>query len=176
MIDRLARLYSYGNSLPPIELDEVIERGERLAKDDLLNFAIHARRLLTIAEAIHLAPKAQVPTYKFGEEESKIEVIKSNSPVDVWRIINTIVHHDRLFFLNSSFAVRIYTLGKIDEGDFLRSNRDSMLPMIVVASDKVKPFSFELKEFVNIFYDGVVSPLVEFLSSKGVYVEMNIRE
>ncbi len=176
MIDRLARLYSYGNCKPPLGLDEVSESGERLAKDDLLNFAIHSRRLLTIVGKVSLATSVQIPTFKFKDEGSKIEKVKSNSPLDVWRVINTIVHHEKLEILNSSFRIRLYTTGQVRDVDALRKNADSLIPLILVSSDQVRPFCFELREFVRIFYEHVADPLIEYLSDKGVYVELTMRE
>ena len=58
-MDRLARLYLFANSAPSEDEIEIQERSERLAKDDLLNFSVHCRRLFEITKAFPLAKASE---------------------------------------------------------------------------------------------------------------------
>jgi hypothetical protein len=175
-IDRLTRLHAYGNSLATKEQNEIIDRSEKLAKDDLLNLSIHARRLLTLSEGVDLAKKTKIPIAKFVKaDDDKISIIEERSEFDLWRIINTIVHHDRLLILNSSFRVRLYVF-PVPQEKINYMERAPLFPAIAVGSDQVALICFMLARFVDLFYLEVIDPLIERLSDKQIYLEASMRE
>jgi hypothetical protein len=174
MLDRLARLHSFGNSLPSSD-SELSERAERLAKDDLLNFSIHCRRLLTIAGQIKLASKAKVLSTKFVQGAHPANMMVEREPsTDIWKIINTIMHHDFLKVINSSFDVDLYIFNKGREA--LGSPLTPLRPVVILKSDKVSFLGFKIATFVDLFCEEVLEDLVDALSEGGVYVEMDMRE
>ncbi len=175
-IDRLARLYSFANSAPSDGETEIQERSERLAKDDLLNFSVHCRRLVDITKAFPLAKAVRIPTCRFEKKTNSLLERSTQKPGEtVWKIINASVHHDIMQIWTSSWDVDTYVFS-IEPVKVLTTPRKRFRPVVILRSDKVKMICFELRIFVKKIGEEMFEPLVEALSSKGVYVELDMRE
>jgi len=174
-IDRLTRLYSFGYGLLPHDWGELCDRAERLAKDDLLNLAIHSRRFLTLAKAECLARNVEVPICKFTNDESGVKALAVRPGETIWRIINTIVHHDNLTIVDSSSTVKIQVYRR-PIWEVLSSGIEAMYPVVIVSSDQVPGIGFELRYFVLRLYFRVFEPVIETLSNSGIYLEADLRD
>ena len=175
-MDRLARLYLFANSAPSEDEIEIQERSERLAKDDLLNFSVHCRRLFEITKAFPLAKAIRIPTCKFEKNANSFIRRSSHKPGEtVWKIINAALHHDKMQIWTSSWDVDIRVFS-IEPVKALTTPRQRFRPVVILGSDKVKMICFELRVLVKEIGEEILEPLVEALSSKGVYVELDMRE
>lgn len=172
-VDRLSRLYHFANSLPPD--DELATRGERLAKDDLLNFAIHFRRLLSLSDGIALAKNALVPMCSFRATFGGIARVPTLRGDNVWKIINTIIHHDLLQLISLSTHVQLLFFRKsFPNVDMFEPQ--TFFPVLFVKSDRVPFVCVELRYLVEQTFSRVVDPLVDTLAERELFLELFYRE
>ena len=174
-VDRLARLYSYANTLPSNADMELSERAERLAKDDLLTFAIHCRRLCEFTKVVPLAKSEKVPTCVFDMGPGGLIRANRKPGQSVWSIVNTAVHHTRLDIYTSDMEVELSVFGA-NVAEALAHSRRKFLPIVLVRSKGAGTICFELRKFVDCVCSGLVEPLIEALTTKSVFVELDYRE
>lgn len=93
-LDAMARLSAYATSKPFVDALEVNERQDILAVNDLINFCIHARRLI---EGVELKDYVFQKTIKISESVE----------LSIWKIINYFIHHDDLEIIRSQSRVRM---------------------------------------------------------------------
>jgi len=173
-IECLSRLYSFAHS-PPHDDIEIQTRLERFAKDDFLNFAVHARRLFEISNLFALAKAARVPSCRFVKAGDIVSKKLIRPGETVWKIINAAVHHNTMHIWNADWQIRAWLFPDKDR-KFLFLEREYFPPTIVFVSDKTKLLNFDLRAFIKVFNTEVFEPLVEALSEHGVYVELDMRE
>lgn len=90
-----ARLSAYATS-KPILITEVNERQDILAADDLIDFCIHARRLidnLNLKDILY---------------QSKIETSDEKEPLSVGHIIGYLIHHEVLVIFRCGVRFRMF--------------------------------------------------------------------
>ena len=69
--------------------------------------------------------------------------------------------------------IRVFSIEPVKA---LTTPRQRFRPVVILGSDKVKMICFELRVLVKEIGEEILEPLVEALSSKGVYVELDMRE
>jgi hypothetical protein len=90
-----ARLSAYATS-KPILITEVNERQDILAADDLIDFCIHARRLVDNTDLRDLLYQA------------KIETNDAKDPLSVGQIIGYLIHHNVLMIFRCGVRFRMF--------------------------------------------------------------------
>jgi len=85
------------------------------------------------------------------------------------------VHYDLLQIWTSNWEVhsRIFA---VEARNLFEISRKQMHPVVLLSSDKFKPFCFELKAFVKRVSEDFFDPLIDGLSDKEIYVEFHMRE
>ena len=132
-----------------------------LSKDDLILFAIHARRLIenTVKQA--------------NVAEEKIERTDGQIGLDypLTRIINVIVHNVQLEVVRSEQEVRILSRIFTDTDFFTANIKYLRQPVCVAVSDKGQHIHFQIGDMIVSFERKVLMPIVEFCSSQGIHLE-----
>jgi hypothetical protein len=157
-----ARLSSFATARPTASIDHLINDRQRLlATDDLMTFAINARRLIE-----NTLTQKHFNQVKITVAEKKIKIEKP-----IWRIINVLVHHVSLNIARFNHDV-------VDLSDpknwtdeiFLHKNTKYFPPIVLVRSDVGKPIVFGLWDFMVMFEAEVLSPIVDACSEAGFYL------
>lgn len=89
VITHTARLASYCASQLVSDWPEIEDRKDELARDDLIAFALHVRRLIETADI----------KKKVGNNIVTAFVNGKNQPTPIIKVINTIIHNQRLDIL-----------------------------------------------------------------------------
>lgn len=170
----LARLYAYGNCISSADLGEVESWAERLIKSDLINFSIHLRRLLVLADAVAMAKNASISRSIFHKSVTDVQVSESDRRVDVWTLVGVVLHHDCLYILSSDFDIRLQIFEMGFDALTHRQVRH-FLPILAVGSDKEDLICVRLGKLVELVHGEIVEPLVDDLAKKKIFVERSIR-
>ncbi|MGH1397662.1 MAG: hypothetical protein ACRBCT_00415 [Alphaproteobacteria bacterium] len=94
-LSAIARLSAYATS-NPILINEVNERQDILAADDLIDFCIHARRLVDNMDLKDLL------------YQTKIETNDEKGPLSIGQIIGYLIHHDVLMIFRCGVRFRLF--------------------------------------------------------------------
>lgn len=175
VMECLARLHAYGNCSSSTDLGEIESWGERLVKSDLINFSIHCRRLLVLADKVSLAKNVNISWCVFHKNVSDVQIRESDHPVDVWSLVGVVLHHDCLYILSSDFDIRLYVF-EMGVDALLHRQGPYFPPILAVGSDKEDLICFELGKFVELVHGELIEPLVEELAKNKIFVERSIRE
>jgi hypothetical protein len=89
-----ARLVSFSTGSPPATDGPISERQEILAVEDLINFAIHARRLI----------EGTGQTTRFKKTEILFPEAPKHPHIRIWKVINVIVHHQAIIIMRSTWS------------------------------------------------------------------------
>jgi len=160
LLDRCARLMAYAQSSPH-GFWPVVERQDRLAEDDLVTFALRARRFISATSLIPLAYNVLVPMGPLGRGEFQ----------HMWRIITTIVHYTDLVIIRNAkhFEVAYRTLRERRTFSDFRWNTMivPLRPIIFVCSDQ-HALSFDALLLLYMFLNKILHPAVISCQSRGV--------
>lgn len=174
VVSACARLHTFATSKRPgkDELGTLSKRQELLAIDDLISFAIHARRLIENAvgkkrfDSLTLRPHVKgAPT----------------TPPRVIRIIDVLIHHTKIEIIRSDWDAQLKArepegskavIALLAELSF-NKNRD-IPPVVIVQSDRGEAISFELKNMIETFTEQALLHIVDFSQRNGLYLEQDI--
>ena len=150
-ITACARLHSLAHGVRP-EFDSRIGRQqELLAADDLVVFALNARRL--IETTIGKEDPLKKHIFRCG-------VAGARGHLSFWEVINIVIHHQSIDILRSRPKERTG-----DYREFLSENRETVPAGCVVRSDRGKMIAFLIKDLVEVFeawiLDGIVDMCLE---------------
>jgi hypothetical protein len=164
-----ARLISFATGTPTPSHDGLInERQVILAAEDLVMFAVHARRLIENTASHKRCSEIFIPAV-FDIQIGKV-------PVPITRIINMFIHHNHIQIVSFSHELWSYhhvQSGDISADDFaaLHKNIRHFSPHVLVESDHGKRAIFELRPLIEIFETEVLNPIVELCAKDKLYLE-----
>jgi hypothetical protein len=161
LLNSCARLMAYVQSSPQHVFWPVVDRQDRLAEDDLITFALRARRFISATSLVSLAHNVLVP----------IGPLKVGRFQDMWRIITTIIHYTDLTifrtthdFLLSNKLLR----GRITWRDAIRdASAKPVGPIIFVISDQ-HVLCLDALALLRIFNEKILCPAVASCRDRGV--------
>jgi hypothetical protein len=157
-----ARLFSFATGAAPTTDGPVADQQEALAADDLVAFAIHARRLIDNTISLKRANKVQLRCLQSGEKE------REYTPIT--RVINVIIHHSELRVFRSQIHLRIYS-GQASIEDLMRSDDKTIDPICIATSDKEKLLIFEIRELVETFQKGILGPVIDLCGEHHLWLD-----
>lgn len=174
VLDRMARLASFGTSKPIASNIEIGQRQEAQAVDDLLLFAIYARRLLKCTNTFTLAKNVSIGLWKFTGSEAEIRCCLTSETISLWKLLGVTVHHELIEI------VRYHLQAKILFGCGLSSLVEDLLvgetayhfnPKVIVKSDKSDAMMFDILQIVDQFQNKLLYPVVSACEDEAVYLE-----
>jgi hypothetical protein len=168
-----ARLAAFA-TCQPIQSPEHLISGRQkiLAVDDLVIFAINARRLMDSSGTLKKFSRLMFPTTEFSTEQNQINTVA----LAITKIINTFVHHRFLEIMRfeHEFVVSdpnggrdaIYLYEK-----YLEIGNASFPPMVAVKSDQGGLIVIKLAEMLEFFENEVLLPIIEICAEN--HLELN---
>lgn len=158
-----ARLAAYASCTPTRGPWNLIDnRQTLLATDDLIHFALNARRLIDNTKSF-----AQI-------ESATIKVATSNQVEDksVSRILNVIIHHKLIDIFR--FNYELQSLSNLREEElfavFSKENVKSFPPMINIQSDAGGAIMFKLQDLIVAFENKILDTIVDACSDLGLFL------
>lgn len=167
VLDSCARLGAFATGNPPLTEGPIAERQEFLAIDDLLNFSIHARRLIEST---------------VGSKRIKTVTIPIKNPktkgIGAWKLINAIVHHNDIHIIRTTFQLRLYMGDSLENLTplMISGNKEnkSFPPMMIVKSDQEKYTTFEIVNLIEIFQEKVLSPIIDLCDEQNLFLNNDL--
>jgi len=172
VLNACARLASFAMGGPLTTDDPITQQQEILAADDLVAFAIHARRLIE-----NTASKKRFRQVTIGSGSKQNEVsIPATGIVD---IIDTLVHHREIKVARHLIALELARRNvSMDEffevhGHLFGKGNDNKYfsPIVFVNSDKNKNISFDIEELIEVFEARVLRPIIKLCDEHKLYLE-----
>jgi hypothetical protein len=165
---------------------EIETRQKLLFLDDLLNFAITARRLIELTGLRSFSNARAVGLYCWDRRETPIEISKlKNTNVGFLTVINSIIHCRYIELITNKFQTGTQRL--VNDNDLLhyyqtfekicgeqRWHEYSVGPAIVVVPDKAEPFMTLLKDIVSASND-VSEKIVDVCTDSKIFLELEYR-
>lgn len=161
LLDRCARLMAYAQSSPQHVFWPVVERQDRLAEDDLVTFALRARRFIATTSLISLAHNVLVPIGSATRGEFQ----------HMWRIITTIVHYVDMTIhrsIHSLRAVDRLVRGRLTFDDVVRDTSSKPIGSFICLSSDQNALVLDASIFLCIFTDRILYPAVTSCRERGV--------
>lgn len=158
VLNAAARLIAFATGFPTATDDFLINSRQKiLATDDLMLFAINARRLM---ESVY-------PTMQFTTE---YEVVKKDKKAKktMREITNILIHHKFIEVVRFNYEVTKIILQKGEIKTFK--------PVVHVKSDRGEFIAFSLGEIIKKFEIDVLEPIVEFCSEDGLFLDRETYE
>jgi hypothetical protein len=135
-----ARLVSFSTGSPPVTDGPISERQDILAVEDLIQFAIHARRLI----------EGTGQVTRFNKTEILVPKAPKHPHIRIWRVLNAILHHQTIMIIRNTWSQEML-LGKKLEEVFGNPN-EYFPPLVSVISDRDK-LGFPIRELIETFQE-----------------------
>jgi len=165
---------------------EIETRQKLLFLDDLLNFAITARRLMELTGLRSFSNACSVGLYYWNKSETPIEVSRiKNTKIGFLTVINSIIHCRYIELITNRF--QIAPRSPVADNDLLhhyqifekicveqRWHEYSVGPAIIVVPDKGEPFMTILKDVITASND-VSEKIVDVCTDSKIFLELEYR-
>jgi hypothetical protein len=171
-LERCARLASYGTCTMVWDDSGVARRQDKLAADDLTEFAIHSRRLIENSNLRTFAQNVSVPLLKIqvGHIETRYE--RQGENINFWSILNLIIHHDVLKIIRHHYDAALVFNQRIPISTILDDPSEiSFPPKLLIKSERRKPVIVDIGEMAKIFSKNILVVVVDFWTDEGLHLE-----
>jgi hypothetical protein len=160
VVTACARLISFSTGGWPKTDGPIDARQEMLAVEDLINFAIHARRLI------------ENTGQKMRFQKIEISFPQGQGPpphIRISDVINVIVHHRAIDLIRSKNQ-KLFKLGQIDQYEFLTNPDECVPPMVIATSDK-KTLVFPILELIETFQEQILSIVIDLCAEHHLFLD-----
>jgi hypothetical protein len=168
VLNACARLASFATGGPTTTDGPISQQQEILAVDDLVAFAIHARRLI---ENTASQSRFRHVTVRQGQKQQERDI-------SITRIINILVHHKDIRIIRcvlelelSQRKVSIQEFININDHLFKNGDNKYFSPLVYLESDRGTKISFEVKEMIETFQVKVLNPIIELCDENKLFLD-----
>jgi hypothetical protein len=153
-----ARLSSFASGRAPRN-GPIDRQQEILAVDDLIEFAIHSRRLIenTITKKRARATTMQV----VSDDGDRVSIIK---------IIDVLIHHRNILVARSLGAISRYKPGT-DIIDMMKDYEKDIPSTCLLISDRNERFIFKVGDLIETFANEILDPIIDLCAAKTLFLE-----
>lgn len=150
---------------------EVQDRIEKHACEEIVSFAVSARRFIEASNGVTLAKNVDLPILKEEFSASNAKFIASDRRITIWRVLGVIIHNEYLWFIKTEREVRTHFEKNFKSSDFMFTDGETFPPVARLKSDKSPMINVRVRDLVSRFEDKLLDPLVDELADKGVFLE-----
>jgi hypothetical protein len=154
-----ARLISFSTGAPSVGGCSINSRQEMLAVEDLISFAMHARRII------------EVTGLKSRFNKIEIELIGAKRPprIRVLKAINCILHNNTIEIIREVWAREVLFKNIIE----LMSSEISIgyCEPLAIVNSKEGSIAFLIRELIEIFEQQILSPIIDLCSEQRLFLE-----
>jgi hypothetical protein len=171
-VDKAARVTCFARTAYPYWTTDIGVRIDALARDDLINFAISARRLLEAANFVTRARNISLSLLLPAQNGKKIYYSRVGT-TSMWRMLNLLIHSKSLETFRSESQLRIFSRVSVPFEDsyyrIISGRTDSHPPIVLVVPDKGKEKWFDLAELLEVF-EHCLSEIVSHCADHDIYL------
>jgi hypothetical protein len=154
-----ARLISFSTGGPSIGDGPIDERQEMLAIEDLISFAIHARRLIENTGQQARFNKTEI----VFPGRSKLQRLR------IWKIINGIIHNRKVEIIRDIWSREALFRNRL-EVVLANIPNENFPPMVIVTSEK-GIMVFPVRELIETFQEKILSPVIDLCAEHHLFLE-----
>jgi hypothetical protein len=162
-----ARLASFSTGGPTTTDGPISGQEEILEVDDLVSFAIHARRLIENTAS---------------RKRFKHVVIRSYNlrTIPITRVINVLVHHKEIEIIRGLFKLELVT-GRLSPIDALikygtektRKYNKKFSPVVSITSDHGTTIALNIQQCIEVFQSKALNHILEICAEHGLYLDLD---
>jgi len=170
-IDRGARLATFATSKPLEAHTEIESRRTEQAIDDVLLFAVYARRLIERTSTKSLAQNVSIGLWDFAGSYDHINFVLRSETIPFWKLLGILIHHQSIEVIRRQFDAKLFA-----GADFVHVIPEMLVgthvswiqPKIIVRSDRSKIYVFDSLQFIGAFQEKILSSAVVFCEDNGL--------
>jgi hypothetical protein len=162
-----ARLISFSTGGPSTGDGPINDRQELLAIEDLISFAIHARRLIETTGQKSRFNKIEIVFHTrsiaLPHRRGTLQKIR------IWKAINGIIHNRKVEIIRDTWSRDALTrsilevmISNIPNGNF---------PPIIIVTSEEGTIIFPVRELIETFQDKVLAPIIDLCSEHHLSLE-----
>jgi hypothetical protein len=175
------RLFSRATSNKVSASDEIARRSELLLLDDLIAFAIAARRLVELTKLKSFANRFTIPLAFLDNREEPYVVGKSNQSVGFHTLMNRMIHasiidhYDNMLKLKLAFTRLDKEIrDKIIFDQYGREDTEPFEQLLFIVSDDSSAALVSLLDVINTSIE-VSDKIIETCSQESIFLELSLR-
>jgi len=154
-----ARLISFSTGAPSVGDGPINDRQELLAVEDLISFAIHARRIIEVT--------GQKSRFR------NIEIVFSGPQkpqrLRIWKAITYIIHNLNVEIIRDVWS-REALLRSVLEVITSNIPNENFPPLVIVTSEEGM-IVFPIRELIETFQHKILSPIIDLCSEQRLFLE-----
>lgn len=161
-----ARLFSFATGRLLKSDGPIDNRQKLLALDDLAAFAYHARRLMALTDTQKRFLEIEIP----GSYQDL-------SAIRISRILNTIVHSERIEILRTEFDVALLNKTREEVIELLVKNSaiaENLIPVtVIIKSDQVNHMTFKLEDLLERFQEKILNGIISVCDESKIFLDLD---
>jgi hypothetical protein len=177
------RLFIQATSNEQSDSDDINRRRELLLFDDLIGFAIAARRLIELTSLKSFANRCMVPLAYLDQSEEPYCVMKSKSSIGFLTLMNRLIHASTIEHINNKLDfVLLFTNHTKETRDQIlwdhalgKTKREPIEQLLFVSSDDGDPVLISIKDLVD-QSTKVAEKVIDTCDRQKIYLELSDRD
>jgi hypothetical protein len=155
-------LGSFATGREPTTDGPIGRQQEVLAVDDLVSFAIHARRLIENTASPKRFTGVALELYH-----------KPSETIAITRVINKLVHHRDIEIVRNVFKLRLLTAKDPIKvlSKYGKEDRKSFAPIVMIRSDNNLFTVFELTGLIETFQEKILCPIINICDDNKLFLD-----
>jgi hypothetical protein len=165
VLNACARLASFSTGGPTTTDGPISRQQEILAVDDLVSFAIHARRLLENTASPN----------RFRQVTIRLDNAKT---IPITSVINVIVHHKLIVIVRDLFQYELFS-GRLSPIDALieycggnEEHNKQLSPIVIIRSAHKASIPVRLLEIIETFQLKILNPVIDICAEHNLYLDL----
>jgi hypothetical protein len=143
---------------PPATDGPISERQEILAVEDLIKFAIHARRLIEDTGQIT----------RFNKTEILFPKAPKHLHIRIWRVLNAILHHQTIMIIRNTWYREMLSGKSLEE---VSDNPNEYFPPLVSVISDRDELGFPIRELIETFQEKILSPVIDLCAEHHLFLD-----
>jgi hypothetical protein len=177
------RLFVQANSNEECDSDEINRRRELLLLDDLMGFAIAARRLIELTGLKSFANRCAIPMVYLDQTEEPYVVMKLDSSIGFHTLMNRLIHASIVEHLHNKLNLVLFVTRptkevreKIIWNRILKKNykREPIEQLLFVSSDEMNPVFFSISDMIQ-ESTKVAEKVIDVCNNQKIFLELSVR-
>ncbi|MBI3452886.1 MAG: hypothetical protein HY057_08715 [Rhodospirillales bacterium] len=163
VITSCARLAAFAAARPAEGSSLINERQRDLAVEDLIAFAIHARRFIENTTGMNRFRSVEVRILNKNKSQQNL--------MSVTRIINILIHHQDISIVRTMLEIFVLAGHKLSIRDIVdHQSHGGISPIVYVSSKREPPVVFTVNELIGMFQDKILTPIIDLCDEHGFYL------
>jgi hypothetical protein len=176
------RLFVQATSNDESESIEVNRRRELLLLDDIMGFAITARRLIELSSLKSFANRCMVPLAFLDQREEPYQVMKLDEKIGFHTLMNRLIHASIIEHIHNKLDLVLFVTRPSKEirerivwNRILKNQkREPIEQLLFVSSEEMNPVMISISDMIRQSI-AVADKIVDLCNSQKIFLELSMR-